>query len=154
MLTTDGAAADAVGRAETFEGNSICSRNGTRELRHSTQINRNEHATEIATRAATFDTNLARVDCFLLFVFSLFRFRGMSQLACLFLQLCVECRSSRCHFCCTCSFRCMSELACSFLLICVECLSSRVPFLLQMMFPLNVSARPTVSAVAPSVVSM
>ena len=44
MLTTDGATADTVGRAETFKGNIICSRNGTRELRHSTQINRNEHA--------------------------------------------------------------------------------------------------------------
>ena len=56
------------------------------------------------------------------------RFLRMSQLACSFLLICVECLSSRAHFCCGCSFLRMSQLACSFLLICVECLSSRAHF--------------------------
>ena len=59
------------------------------------------------------------------------RFLRMSQLACSFLLICVECLSSRAHFCCGCSFLRMSQLACSFLLICVECLSSRAHFLIS-----------------------
>ena len=56
------------------------------------------------------------------------RFLRMSQLACSFLLICVECLSSRAHFCCRCSFLRMSQLACSFLLICVECLRRWVQF--------------------------
>ena len=70
------------------------------------------------------------------------RFLRMSQLACSFLLICVECLSSRAHFCCRCSFLRMSELACSFLSLCVECLSSRANF---SGFPLNVLARVLIS---------
>ena len=50
------------------------------------------------------------------------RFLRMSELACSFLLICVECLSSRAQFCCRCRFLRVSELACSFLPNCVECL--------------------------------